>query len=84
VEEEGKKGRRGEAAAQHRRLAQLRLLRGDIDALAEAAAEAAAEPEPEPEDAGDNVVELDMAAVEAAGVELLPEMSDDWMAAFRN
>ena len=71
-------------AAQHRRLAQLRLLRGDIDALAEAAAEAAAEPEPEPEDAGDNVVELDMAAVEAAGVELLPEMSDDWMAAFRN
>jgi hypothetical protein len=25
-----------------------------------------------------------MAAVEAAGVELLPEMSDDWMAAFRN
>jgi hypothetical protein len=73
-------------AAQQRRLAQLRLLRGDIDALAEAAAEAAAEPEPEPEpeDAGDNVVELDMAAVEAAGVELLPEMSDDWMAAFRN
>ena len=73
-------------AAQQRRLAQLRLLRGDIDALAEAAAEAAAEPEPEPEpeDASDNVVELDMAAVEAAGVELLPEMSDDWMAAFRN
>lgn len=33
---------------------------------------------PEPESA-----QLDLAAVEAAGVDLLPELSDDWMAAFR-
>lgn len=59
-------------AAQQTRLAQLQ------DDAGEAGGSMTPEPEPEPE-----VAELDVAAVAAAGVELLPEMSDDWMAAFR-
>lgn len=43
--------------------------------------ESKTEPEPHVEL---ETVELDLAAVAAAGVDLLPEMSDDWMAAFRS
>ena len=39
--------------------------------------------EQEEPEAESETVELDLAAVAAAGIDLLPEMSDDWMAAFR-
>ena len=54
---------------------------GSLDQYQELSREDELEQELEQE--SETVEELDLAAVTAAGIDLLPEMSDDWMAAFR-